>query len=248
MTIGLFIPCYIDQLYPQVGIATLAILENLDLDVVYPMNQTCCGQPMANTGCIDDAKDAARNHVAAFAVFDCIVCPSGSCVSFVRNHYDLLEQTAPVIRVRQNTFELCEFLVDVMKIDRLEARFPYKVGLHNCCHGHRELRLARSSETIGPAYSKTRRLLEMVADLELVELQRPDECCGFGGTFAVKEAAVSSRMGLDRIADHEQAGAQVITGIDMSCLMHLEGLIKREEKAIRVKHIAEILAGENYAA
>ena len=248
MTIGLFIPCYVDQFYPQVGIATMAILEKLRLDVVYPIEQTCCGQPMANTGCIADAKAAARNHVAAFADFEYVVCPSGSCVSFVRNHYNLLEQTEPVVQVRQHTYELCEFLVDVMKVDRLDARFPFKVGLHNCCHGHRGLRLARSSEIMGPAFSKPRRLLEMVADIELVQLQRPDECCGFGGTFAVKEAAVSSRMGLDRIADHEQAGAQVITGVDMSCLMHLDGLIKREKKKIRVKHIAEILAGGNYAA
>lgn len=248
MTIGLFIPCYVDQFYPQVGIATLTILEKLRLDVVYPIEQTCCGQPMANTGCIADAKAAARNHVAAFSDFEYVVCPSGSCVSFVRNHYDLLEQTERVVQVRQHTYELCEFLVDVMKVNRLDTRFPFKVGLHNSCHGQRGLRLARSSEIMGPAFSKPRRLLEMVTDIELVQLQRPDECCGFGGTFAIKEAAVSSRMGLDRIADHEQAGAQVITGVDMSCLMHLDGLIKREKKKIRVKHIAEILAGEHYAA
>ena len=243
MKIGLFIPCYVDQFYPQVAIATLSILEKLDLQVEYPMKQTCCGQPMANTGCIDDAVAAAKNYVKSFQQYDSVVCPSGSCVSFVRNHYGFLEKTQALDRLRQNTYELCEFLVDVMKIDQLEARFPHKVGLHNCCHGHRSLYLAKSSETVGQPYSKLRFLLEKVKDIELVTLQREDECCGFGGTFAITEEAVSCKMGLDRIADHEQAGAEFITGVDMSCLMHMEGLIRRQEKSIQVKHIAEILAG-----
>ena len=244
MKIGLFIPCYVDQFYPQVAIATLSILEKLNLQVDYPLQQACCGQPMANTGCTDEAKKAAKNYVSSFKHYDYIVCPSGSCVSFVRNHYDFLEQTNAIEHIIKNTYELCEFLVDVLKIKTLEASFPYKVGLHNCCHGHRGLRLAKSSERVEPQFSKIRYLLEKVKDIELVTLQKEDECCGFGGTFAVAEEAVSCKMGLDRIADHEQAGAGFITGVDMSCLMHMDGLIKRQHKSIQVKHIAEILAGE----
>ncbi len=243
MKIGLFIPCYVDQFYPQVGIATLTLLEKLGLQVEYPMRQTCCGQPMANTGCTDDAKTAAENFIASFEHYDHVICPSGSCVSFVRNHYDFLEKTQALEHIRKNTFELCEFLVDFNLAGRVEVRFPHKVGLHNCCHGHRGLRLSQSSEIVGPPFSKIRRLLKQVKDIELVQLQREDECCGFGGTFSVNEEAVSCKMGLDRIADHEQAGAEFITGVDMSCLMHMDGLIKRQNKSIQVKHIAEILAG-----
>lgn len=244
MKIGLFIPCYVDQFYPQVAIATLSILEKFDLQVEYPMQQTCCGQPMANTGCTGDAKTAAENYISNFQHYDYVVCPSGSCVSFVRNHYDFLEKTQALEHIRKNTFELCEFLVDVLQVEGLEADFPHKVGLHNCCHGHRGLRLAKSSERMEAPFSKIRQLLEKVKNIELVKLNQEDECCGFGGTFAVTEEAVSCKMGLDRIADHEQAGAEFITGVDMSCLMHMEGLIKRQNKSIQVKHIAEILAGE----
>jgi L-lactate dehydrogenase complex protein LldE len=130
-------------------------------------------------------------------------------------------------------------------LDRLGVRFPHRVGLHNSCHGLRELRLGRSSERMEADYSLARQLLQLVEGIELVELKRPDECCGFGGTFAVSEEAVSCQMGLDRIADHEQAGAEVITAGDMSCLMHLEGLLRRQKKPIRVMHIAQILAGRS---
>ena len=168
MTIGLFIPCYVDQFYPQVGIATLWPFSKSSAWMwSTPSSRPAAGNPWPTPVAIADAKAAARNHVAAFADFEYVVCPSGSCVSFVRNHYNLLEQTEPVVQVRQHTYELCEFLVDVMKVDRLDARFPFKVGLHNCCHGHRGLRLARSSEIMGPAFSKPRRLLEMVADIEV---------------------------------------------------------------------------------
>ena len=145
--------------------------------------------------------------------------------------------------VRAKTFELCEFLTDVLQVEKLPGRFPHRVGLHQSCHGLRELRLGSSSEIVGPAFGKARQLLELIDGLELVALERPDECCGFGGTFAVNEAAVSALMGQDRIRDHERAGAEVLTANDMSCLMHLDGLIRREGKPIRVLHVAEILAG-----
>lgn len=145
--------------------------------------------------------------------------------------------------VRGKTFELCEFLVDVLKVDQVEGEFPYRVGLHQSCHGLRELRMGRSSERMEADFSKPRQLLAGLRGIQLTTLQRPDECCGFGGTFAVAEEAVSCLMGLDRIADHEQAGTQVLTAADMSCLMHLDGLLRRQKKPIRVMHIAQILAG-----
>lgn len=243
MKVALFIPCYVDQFYPNVAISTLKILEQLGVEVEYPLEQTCCGQPMANTGCTTDSVNAAKNYVKNFKPFDKIVCPSGSCVSFIRNHYDFLEQTEGVKRVRKNTYELCEFLTDVVEVNQLQSEFPFRVGLHQSCHGHRGLGLAKSSETVQADFSKIEPLLKMVKGLELVELKRKDECCGFGGTFSVTEEAVSCKMGIDRINDHIESGAEVITGVDMSCLMHMDGLIKREKKNLKVFHIAEILAG-----
>lgn len=245
MKIGLFIPCYIDQFYPRVGIATLELLEKLHCQVEYPMAQTCCGQPMANTGCESDATDSYLHFVETFEQFDYIVAPSGSCTYHVRKHYNTLEQTAAVKKVRANTFDLPEFLLDVLKIEGLNAHFPHKVGLHQSCHGQRGLRLGQSSEIVGPDFSKIRTLLEMVDGLELIELNRVDECCGFGGTFAINEPQISAKMGKDRVNDHYQNGAAFITAGDMSCLMHLEGIIRREKKTIKVLHIAEILNYHN---
>jgi L-lactate dehydrogenase complex protein LldE len=130
-----------------------------------------------------------------------------------------------------------------LKVERIPVRFPHRVGIHQSCHGLRELRLGSSSERVGPRFSKAKQLLELLEGIELVELTRQDECCGFGGTFAVNEEAVSCMMGLDRIHDHEQAGAEVLTANDMSCLMHLQGLIVRQKKPLRVMHLAQILAG-----
>ncbi len=247
MRVGLFIPCYIDQCYPRVGLATLEVLRRCGVEPEYPRGQTCCGQPMANSGCVEAAKPVARHFAETFAPYDYVVGPSGSCVSMVRNHYDdLIDDAAERQRLSAKTFELCEFLVDVLKIDRIEGRFPHRVGLHQSCHGLRELGLARQSElgpTDHPQVNKVRTLLQSLEGITLVDLERPDECCGFGGTFAVKEAAVSCMMGRDRIADHQQAGAEIMTAGDMSCLMHLEGLMKRDKTPIRVMHVAEILAG-----
>jgi L-lactate dehydrogenase complex protein LldE len=246
--VALFIPCYIDQLYPQVGMATAELLERCGVTFEFPAEQTCCGQPMANTGCTEQARPLAEKFLRIFKDFDYVVAPSGSCVAMVRRHYDEYfhgrpELEAALKQLKAKTFELCEFLTDVLHIQRLEGRFPYRVGLHQSCHGLRELRLASDTELVGKSYNKARSLLEMIEGVQIVQLQRPDECCGFGGTFAVNEEAVSCMMGEDRIYDHEQAGAQVLTANDMSCLMHLEGLIRRQNKPIRVMHIAEILAG-----
>jgi len=242
LTVGLFIPCYIEQFYPQVGMATLRLLERHGVRAEYPEQQTCCGQPMANSGCNADAAPLAARFLRVFGGYEYVVAPSGSCVSMVRNHYDqFLEGQPGFDHLKRSTFELCEFLVDVLKVGQFGGRFPHKVGVHQSCHGLRELRLGSGSERRIPAFDKVRSLLQHLQDIELVELQRPDECCGFGGTFSVNEEAVSCMMGKDRVADHERGGAEIITGVDMSCLMHLEGLIRRERKPLRVMHVAEIL-------
>jgi L-lactate dehydrogenase complex protein LldE len=243
LTVGLFIPCYVEQLYPQVGMAALRVLERHGVRAEYPEQQTCCGQPMANSGCTADAAPLADRFLRVFRGYEYVVAPSGSCVSMVRNHYDqFLEGRPGFDHLKRSTFELCEFLVDVLKVGKVTGRFPHRVGLHQSCHGLRELRLASGSERRVAPFDKVRSLLERLDDIELVELQRPDECCGFGGTFAVNEEAVSCMMGRDRIADHERAGAEIVTGADMSCLMHLEGLARRDGRPIRFMHVAEVLA------
>jgi L-lactate dehydrogenase complex protein LldE len=241
--VGLFIPCYIDQLYPQVGLATVEVLERFGCEIDFPEGQTCCGQPMANTGCVLDAAPLAQRFVEIFAPYEYVVCPSGSCTAMVRRHYEeYFHGDAAYEALRNRVFELTEFLVDVLQVGPLGGRFPHRVGIHQSCHGLRELRLGSSSEVVGPSFSKARQLLETIEGIEFTTLARPDECCGFGGTFAVSEEAVSCMMGLDRLHDHEQAGTEIITANDMSCLMHLQGLILREKKPLRVMHVAEILA------
>ncbi len=241
MIVGLFIPCYINQFYPGVGVATLELLERLGLDVRYPAGQTCCGQPMANAGFERETMDVCRLFVETFHAFEYIVAPSGSCVHHVREHYDILEQDERVAHVRARTYELCDFLVNVLGVDDVGAEFPRRVGLHESCHGLRGLHLGTPSELILTHSSVPQRLLRNVRGITLVEPDRRDECCGFGGTFAVTEEAVSVKMGIDRIQDHLRHGAEVITATDMSCLMHLEGILRRRNLPLRVAHIAEIL-------
>lgn len=241
MLVGLFIPCYVNQFYPQVGIASLELLEKQGLKVEYPINQTCCGQPIANSGFEKDAVRTYKLFVKNFRRYDCIVAPSGSCVYHVKKHFDIIEQTEDVKKVRSSIFEISEFLVKVLGKNNFNSYFPYKVGLHQSCHGLRGLNLGRPSEIIGESFSITKKLLSNVKGIELVQLDREDECCGFGGTFAVAEEAVSVKMGVDRINDHLKHQAEVITATDMSCLMHLDGIIRRRNLQIKIKHITEIL-------
>ncbi|HEY0477917.1 MAG TPA: (Fe-S)-binding protein [Kofleriaceae bacterium] len=249
MKVGLFIPCYVDQCYPQVGMATVELLERLGVEVDYPEDQTCCGQPMANSGCGDAAIPLIERFARIFGDHEHVVCPSGSCASMVRVHYRTLigDRASPELRARldrlaRSTRELCEFLTDVLELEHASGRFAHKVGLHHSCHGLRELRLGSGSERRIPRFDKVGRLLAGLDGIELVEPVRSDECCGFGGTFAVTEDAVSCAMGRDRLAAHERAGAEIVTAVDMSCLMHLDGLIQRDRRPLRVMHVAEILA------
>jgi L-lactate dehydrogenase complex protein LldE len=241
MTVGLFIPCYVDQFYPGAAIATLQLLEKLGVNVVYPPNQTCCGQPMANSGFEHLTGGCNRLFIDNFKGFDYIVSPSGSCVLHIREHLHDDKQPKLAKEVAHQVWELTSFLTDILKVESLPARFPHKVGVHQSCHGQRGLHLSSMTELVEPSFSKPGSLLNMVKDLELVELDRKDECCGFGGTFCVAEEAVSAKMGKDRVADHLKHGAEYITGADMSCLMHMEGILKRQGSKVKVLHIAEIL-------
>jgi len=246
MRVGLFIPCYVDQFYPQVGIATLRLLEKFGCEVVYPPDQTCCGQPMANSGFEHLTGGCNDLFIKNFAEFDYIVAPSGSCVLHIREHLHaggaaVIAHADAAAGIRGKIYELVEFLTDVLKVEQLDASFPHKVGLHQSCHGQRGLKLAQMSELMAPPFSKPERLLRLVKGIELVDLDRKDECCGFGGTFCVAEEAVSVKMGKDRVADHLHHGAEYITAADMSCLMHMEGILHRQKSNVKVKHIAEIL-------
>ncbi|WP_353139809.1 (Fe-S)-binding protein [Pseudopedobacter sp.] len=241
MKVGLFIPCYIDQLYPNVGIATYQLLKKLGCDVDYPQNQTCCGQPMANSGFSHLNAGCDQNFVRNFSEYDYIVGPSGSCVLHVKEHLKDENNPGKAIHIRKHIYELTEFLTDILKVDKLNSKFPYKVGLHNSCHGQRGLGLSSMSERNLPAFSKVEDLLSQVDGLSLKRPKRNDECCGFGGTFCVFEEAVSVKMGKDRVEEHEDNDVDFITGADVSCLMHLEGILKRKGSKVKTIHIAEIL-------
>jgi L-lactate dehydrogenase complex protein LldE len=241
MTVGLFIPCYVDQFYPRVAVACLELLEKQGCKVEFPPDQTCCGQPMANAGFASMTTGCNRNFIRNFKNYDYIVAPSGSCVLHVREHLHDHDDPEAARAIREKTFELTEFLTDVLKLPTIQARFPHRVGMHLSCHGQRMLHLSSMSEKVEPSFSKAGSLLKGVEGLELLTTKRVDECCGFGGTFCVTEEAVSVRMGSDRVEEHEANQVEFITGGDISCLMHLEGILKRKKSPIRIIHLAEIL-------
>jgi L-lactate dehydrogenase complex protein LldE len=242
MKVALFVPCYVDQLFPRVAWASVAVLERLGCEVSFDPAQACCGQPLLTAGVPDAARPLARRFLHVFAGAEHVVAPSASCVATVRRHYAALRpqdaRTAALGRVR----ELCEFVVDVLGVDRIAGRYPHRVGLHPSCHGLRELRLGTGSERAIPHRDPARLLLGSLDGVTLVEPARHDECCGFGGVFAVIEPAVSGMMGRDRIEAHRVAGAEVVTATDVSCLAHLDGVARHTGAPLRVAHVAEILA------
>ncbi|MEU7581112.1 (Fe-S)-binding protein [Streptomyces sp. NPDC041068] len=245
MRVALFLTCVNDTLYPDTGRAVVKLLTRLGVDVDFPMDQTCCGQAHYNTGYRHQAEPLARHFSDVFGsdAYDAIVTPSGSCGAMVRELYprmgeraraegrgDGLARTlAPVV---PKTYELTEFLVDVLGVTDVGAYYPHKVTYHPTCHGLRSLGLGER-----PA-----RLLRAVEGLELVELPGAEECCGFGGTFAVKNSDVSAAMGADKVRHAESTGADVLCAADNSCLMHIGGTMARLRTAVRPVHIAEILA------
>ena len=242
--VGLFVPCYIDAMFPEVAIATLELLERFGCEVVYPEDQTCCGQPMTNSGCHKESAATEALFVRNFAGFDYVVGPSGSCVHHVRYNLDAIAQTPEVRQVRASTYELVEFLHDILKVEAFPwTSFPHKVGLHNSCGTLRGLGHARPSELHEPFFSKPLDLLTKVPGIEFVAPARPDECCGFGGTFCVFEPTVSVKMGHDKVHDHARAGAEYIVSADSSCLMHQKGCAERIGLPLKFIHIAQILNG-----
>jgi L-lactate dehydrogenase complex protein LldE len=252
MKIGLFVPCYVDALYPEVGVSTLRLLRSLGLDVDYPERQTCCGQPMGNAGFEKLAVPLAKKFDELFSGYDYVVAPSASCAAYVRCFHPNLLGNPGAHGARQahdshcptseKTMDLVEFLHDVIKVKSLPARFPHKVSVHNSCHGVRELGLSSPSERNIPKFNKIIDLLKLVDGIEIVEPERPDECCGFGGMFAVEEQAVSARMGLEKVRRHIATGAEYITGPDSSCLMHMQGVAQKQGLDIQLIHVAQILS------
>ncbi|MFD3292389.1 (Fe-S)-binding protein [Aquirufa sp. KTFRIE-69F] len=234
MRVALFVPCYIDQFYPQVAVASLELLEKLGCEVIVPQDQTCCGQPMANSGFASSTEGCDTNFTNNFVGFDYIVGPSGSCVLHLKEHH-------PSEKIRKSVYEICEFLTDVLKVTSLPAKFPHRVGLHQSCHGQRGLRLSSMTERNEKPFSKLEDLLGLVEGVEILKPERADECCGFGGTFCVTEEAVSVKMGQDRIKEHDANAVEYIVGADTSCLMHMEGILRRQGSKVQVKHIVEIL-------
>lgn len=243
MKVGLFIPCYINAVFPEVGVASYKLLKYVGAAVDYPLDQTCCGQPMANAGFEKESFRLAERMERLFDSYEYVVGPSASCVAFVKeNHPHILGKENHLCMNAGKIYDICEFLHDIVKVDHLPAVFPHKVSIHNSCHGVRELFLSSPSERNIPYYSKLRDLLGLVSGIELFEPKRIDECCGFGGMFSIEEPEVSACMGHDKVLDHMHTGAEYITGADSSCLMHMAGVIEREKLPIKTIHITQILA------
>jgi L-lactate dehydrogenase complex protein LldE len=228
MRVALFVTCLGDTLYPGVGKATVAVLERLGVEVDFPEAQTCCGQMHFNSGYRRECVPLVRSFAATFADYEAVVSPSASCAAMVRRHHAVVDPSVDVPQV----WELSEFLLDVLGVTDVGAHFPHTVAFHPTCHSQRLLGIG----------DRPQRLLAAVDGLTLKPLRQPEECCGFGGTFAVKNADVSVAMGTDKIADVLETGAEVLASADASCLMHLGGLLSRNRGAVRVMHFAEILA------
>ena len=248
MNVALFVPCFVDQLFPRAAWASVTLLEALGCTVSFDARQACCGQPLLNAGAPDAARPLARGFLDAFGDAEHIVAHSASCVATVRRHYAHLLPGDPGLAAASRVYELCEFVVEKLGVDSLPGRYPHRVGLHPSCHGLRELRLGTGSERDVPSRDPARTLLASLEDIELVAPDRPDECCGFGGTFAVSESAVSGMMGRDRVRAHRAAGAECITATDVSCLAHLDGIARHDGATLRAVHIAEIFCDAMGAA
>ena len=236
--VSLFIPCFIDQLAPQVGLDVVRVLRRIGYEIDFPAAQTCCGQPAFNVGYWDEARPLAERFLRVFGDAEIVVCPSGSCTTMVRNFYPELLAGSPLLepaeQLGKRVFEFSEFLVRVAKKLDVGAYFAHKVTFHDACHALRELHLKD-----GP-----RQLLRNVRGLELVEMPHVEECCGFGGGFSVKFGMISASMGDSKVQNIEATGAEVVTSLDQSCLMHIEGMLRRHKMPVRTLHLASILAQE----
>jgi L-lactate dehydrogenase complex protein LldE len=239
MRVALMVTCLNDALFPETGKAVVTLLRRLGVDVEFPDAQTCCAQPMVNTGYLDEAVPVVRGFVDAFEGYDAIVAPSGSCAGSARHQHAIVARragdprlVAAVERTAPRVHELSEFLVDVLGVTDVGAYFPHRVTYHPTCHSLRLLGVG----------DRPRRLLEAVRGIRLTELPQAEECCGFGGTFAVKNSDTSVAMGADKARHVRETGAEVLVASDSSCLMHVGGLLSRERSGVRVLHLAEVLA------
>ena len=236
-TVTLFIQCLVDGIYPEAGEAMVKIFRKLGIDLICPTTQTCCGQPAFNAGYRREAGVAAKRFIDIFESAQVIVCPSGSCVTMVRHHYpQLFEDNDPWLQrakqVAAKTYELTEYLVDVLGVQDVGARYDGKITYHDSCHLLRNLRIQ----------SQPRKLLSKVSGAEFIELYDADRCCGFGGSFAVKYPDISSAMVTDKVNNIIASGADTVVGCDMGCLMNIQGMLNRRGSDIKILHIAQILA------
>ncbi len=239
-----FVTCMVDQLYPDIGLAAVDLLERHGAEVIFPEAQTCCGQPAFNAGYRDDSREVARHFLDVFwplldqGQVDSIVAPSGSCIAMVKNHYPILfadtEQNSYLQRaldVAKVSYELTEYLVDLLGVEDIGGSSSDRLTYHPCCHLLRELNVD----------AQPRALLANLRETEVVDLPHSEECCGFGGLFAVKNSEISTAIGRRKVHNIEVSGADVVVVNDVSCLTHLNGILKREGKSPRVKHIVEVL-------
>lgn len=235
MKVQLFIPCFVDQLYPEVGLNTVKILEKVGCEILYNENQTCCGQPAFNAGFMNESKAVCTKFLADFSGNEIIVAPSGSCVGFIRSNVDQLFGDGlnkdEASRIKNNIYELTEFLLEVKKIDNLGATFNATATYHDACGALRECGIKE-----GP-----RKLLSNVKGLELVESTESETCCGFGGTFAVKYEPISVGMARTKVQNALDTKAEYLISTDVSCLMHLEAYLKKQEINLKTMHIADVL-------
>ena len=242
MRVALSVTCVNDAMFPETGKAVVRLLRRLGCEVDFPAAQTCCAQPMVNTGYLDEAVPVVRTYVDAFAGYDAVVTPSGSCAGSARHQHALVAGRGAAngadpglvgaVAAVPPTYELSEFLVDVLGVADVGAYFPHTVTYHPTCHSLRMLGVG----------DRPRQLLEAVRGLRLVDLPKAEECCGFGGTFAVKNADTSVAMGADKARHVRSTGAEVLVAGDNSCLMHVGGVLSRQRSGVRVVHLAEVLA------
>ena len=238
VTVGLFVTCLVDLFRPSIGLAAADLLERAGCTVVVPRAQTCCGQPAYNSGDRNHARQVALTVLKAFADVDYVVAPSGSCAGMIREHYPALFADDPAWAERAKaiaarTYELVSFLVDIRGLTEVEAAYDGVVTYHDSCSGLRELGIKQ----------QPRRLLGSVAGLTLKELPGAEICCGFGGTFCVKYADISNQMVGEKAADIEATGADTLLAGDLGCLLNMAGKLKRRGSTVKVRHVAEVLAG-----
>ena len=237
--IALFVTCLVDLYRPAVGFSAIKLLEDAGCEVVVPLGQTCCGQPAYNSGDRASAQEIARQVIAAFRPYDYVVAPSGSCAGMIAHHYpSLFAETDPEARAQAEalaakTHELISFLTDVLKVERVDSVYDGTITYHDSCSGLREMGVK----------AQPRRLLGTVQGLAIAEMAEPEICCGFGGTFCVKYPEISTRMVSDKTRDITATGADTLLAGDLGCLLNMAGRLKREGSAVRVRHVAEVLAG-----